>query len=351
MQFKLNQSSIPAALRVAENSDFALKTPNVLASNIDLRLSIAAIIHVFYPELMPEIAECINNFAYCPELFISTDSIGKAEQIKLFCSKYPDWVVDIRVVENRGRDIAPMIINFQEVFANYEYVLHLHTKKTIHNSAVANWRKYLFYTLCGTKDIVATNLALLSHEKVGFLFAQNINVYRHNLSWGTRFNNVKRLLARSNIHIFNDTLLEFPTSTMFFAKTSALKKLIQQNIQITDFEPENSQITGTLAHDIETSLLYFVEASGYRWIKVSSNHGNILKVNQLNQLDIYLERFVPRLLVRRFEEYKLCTSGVKNHGIVDYFVRKVFNAWQKLLFRCWRINMPINFRVKNIDEL
>lgn len=351
MRFKLNNSSNPPALRVIEKDDLALLTPNILAAKYQSNVPIAAVIHVFYPELMSEIALCLNNFECCPDLFISTDSSDKAEQIKLFCKKYPHWQVDVRVVANRGRDVAPMLVEFRHVFEQYQYCLHLHSKKTQHKSAVIKWREYLFYTLCGSKDIVASNLALLQEDKIGFVFAHNINVYRHNLSWGTRFENVKQLLANSRINIFTDTLLEFPSSTMFFAKTAALRKLLEQNLQITDFDIENHQVTATLAHDIETSLLYFVEAGGYRWVKVSCNHGRIFKLTRFSDLSFYLDNLVPQLLVRRADEFKLLGAAVQMTGIFHLIRRKLFNAWQKIVFRSWTSRPPFNFQIKNIDSL
>lgn len=351
MQFKLNNSSNPPALRVVEEDDFALLIPNILAAKCQPNISIAAIIHVYYPELMPEIARCLNNFELCPDLFISTDCDDKAELIKLFCDQYPDWRIDIRVVANRGRDVAPMLVEFRHIFYQYQYCLHLHTKKTQHKSAVAKWREYLFYTLCGSTEIVKSNLALLQEEQIGFVFAQNINVYRHNLNWGTRFENVKQLLANSGVNIFTDTLLEFPTSTMFFAKTSALRNLLDQNLQMMDFDPENHQITATLAHDVETSLLYFVEASGYRWVKVSCNHGYVFKLTNFSDLNIYLDSVVPQLLSRRVDELKQLTAVIRVPSFFHSIRQKLFNAWQKILFRNWNTKLPCDFQIKNIDSL
>lgn len=350
MKFKLNNNSFPAALRVSDSDDISIKTPSMLMNTCIPPKSIAAIIHVFYPELMREVAACINNFEEHPDLFISTDSEEKSEQIKQFCLQYPSWKFEIRVVENRGRDIAPMIVAFREVFYQYEYCLHLHTKKTLHKSAVAKWREYLYYNLCGTKEIVTSNLALLQNDKIGFIFPQNINVFRHNLSWGNRFENVKTLLSRSNIIISSDTLLEFPTSSMFIAKTASLKKLLEQDLQLSDFDIENHQITATLAHDIETSLLYFVEASGYRWVKVSHNHGNMIIVNNTHEVDIYLNNIVPQLLTRRAVEYKQLSLKTNGFCWLNSVKQKIFNVWQKILFKCWHPKLLFGYSIKNMDK-
>lgn len=350
IKFKLNRVGNVPALRVIDQNDFSLMTPNIMASYYDTKLSIAAIIHVFYPELMSEIADCLNNFEVVPDIFISTDSQEKAEVIKEFCLGYKNWNVVIEIVNNRGRDVAPMIVDFKDVFDKYEYCIHLHTKKTKHNSAVANWRKYLFYTLCGTKEIVASNIGLLMQNQIGFVYAQNINVYRHNLSWGKRFDNVKQLLAKSNISLYPDNLLEFPTSTMFYAKTNALKKLLEQNLLLEDFEIENKQLTATLAHDIETSLLYFVESNGYKWIKVSNNHGNIIQLRNKSELSKFLQ-LVPQLLYRHTDEYNKLLEVNSKITILVYIKNKLFNLWQKITFKTWHAQKPYKWQIKNIEDI
>ena len=56
---------------------------------------------------------------------------------------------------------------------------------------------------------------------------------------------------------------------MFWCRTDALRKLLELDLQFSDFDDEAGQIDGTLAHAMERAFLYAVEAQGYTWAKVS----------------------------------------------------------------------------------
>jgi hypothetical protein len=55
---------------------------------------------------------------------------------------------------------------------------------------------------------------------------------------------------------------------MFWGRSAAIKKLLDLDLQFSDFPGEAGQIDGTLAHAIERSILMIAEASGYEWLKV-----------------------------------------------------------------------------------
>ena len=56
----------------------------------------------------------------------------------------------VRVTPNRGRDIAPKLVGFADVHDRYEYVLHLHSKRSRHADFLSPWRTYLYETLLGS---------------------------------------------------------------------------------------------------------------------------------------------------------------------------------------------------------
>ena len=64
--------------------------------------------------------------------------------------------------------------------------------------------------------------------------------------------------------------LDFPSGSMFWGRSAALKPLLSMNLTLDDFPPENKQIDGTLAHIIERMYFFICEAAGYRWIKISN---------------------------------------------------------------------------------
>jgi hypothetical protein len=56
---------------------------------------------------------------------------------------------------------------------------------------------------------------------------------------------------------------------MFWARSAALKPLIDLRLTFEDFGPEQGQKDGTLAHAIERLFYFVCEHAGFRWIKIS----------------------------------------------------------------------------------
>jgi lipopolysaccharide biosynthesis protein len=64
---------------------------------------IAAIIHVYYKEVLPKIVEYLKNIPLQTDLFISTDTTAKKSLILESLKTYSNGTVEVRIFENRGR--------------------------------------------------------------------------------------------------------------------------------------------------------------------------------------------------------------------------------------------------------
>ena len=72
---------------------------------------------------------------------------------------------EILVVENRGRDVLPLMVQLKDKINKYKYFCHLHTKKSNDD-----WRKYLWNNLLGKDIIQETSYNFESSEKLGLIF-------------------------------------------------------------------------------------------------------------------------------------------------------------------------------------
>ncbi|MGY8863960.1 MAG: rhamnan synthesis F family protein, partial [Pseudomonadales bacterium] len=73
----------------------------------------------------------LNNIPYPFDLLVSTDTEDKAIILKKTLNKIDNLdTLNIKVLPNRGRDIAPMIIGFAKEMLEYDFALHLHSKKS-----------------------------------------------------------------------------------------------------------------------------------------------------------------------------------------------------------------------------
>ncbi|WP_337271395.1 rhamnosyltransferase WsaF family glycosyltransferase [Oryzifoliimicrobium ureilyticus] len=255
--------------RPTNKEDYAFSVPFSYKLKHPAHRPVAVIIHCFYVDLLQEIISYISNIPGVVDIFISTDSLQKADTIKEILRRYSRGNVTIRVFPNRGRDVAPLFVGFRDVYEHYDLFLHLHTKKSPHGGeGLVSWREYLFENLCGSEAVVQSVFELFQDPTIGVVFPQHLFELRGALNWGYDFEIAKALLEHIGVKLDKDRVLEFPSGSMFWARSAAVKKLLDLDLKFDDFPAEEGQIDGTLAHAIERSLLIFAEAAGFEWRKI-----------------------------------------------------------------------------------
>ncbi len=268
-------------VQLKRKNDLALKVPLDFSSPVDLK--IAAIVHIFYPELAGELKNLLLNIPCAVDVFISTTSPEKKSVIEKVFGDFAKGRVTIKIFENRGRDIAASFVGFKEIYKNYDVCVHLHSKKSPHaERRLAGWRDQLYKNLLGSPEIVSGILNILANKKIGAVFPQYFDPIRIFINWGENYLLTKNFLSGLGIEIDNRHLLEFPAGSMFWFKPKALAPLLDSDLTFNDFPEEHGQVDGTLAHAIERAFLFIVEASGFIWAKVD---GAGLKSSSRAELD------------------------------------------------------------------
>lgn len=322
-----------AAVRPVESSDYAIELPfgfNVDKENIPSK--VAVVVHIFYVDLTEEIRTALQRIPTTADVFVSTDcEIKKSEILKVF-SKYTNGNVEIRVFPNLGRDIAPFLVGFRDVFDEYDYFLHLHSKKSPYGSAHEGWREYLIDTLIGTEESIAGILNVLHRSDAGVVFADHFSGVKNLINWGFNFPNVKDILNKCGITIDASYVLEFPSSSFFWGRSAAIRPLLDLRLSWDDFPPEGGQQDGTVAHAIERSLLYICEAVGYRWVKVGVrqfvDNARLLPVHAQKDLELAVLRAHQPLLgneIRPVSFYSKTEEVVPAYGVKESSQRLRFN--------------------------
>ena len=299
------------ALRVKDEKDYALQVPFSFSSALTEK-KIAAIVHIYYPELSTEIKNYLLNIPQTTDIFISTSTNEKKNLIEQYFSDYANGSIEVIVFENRGRDIAPMLIGFKEVFYKYDYFIHLHSKKSPHQTnKLLDWRYYLYETLLGTPETVKSILYLLEYDKIGIVFPQHFFYIRPAINWRYNYDTVKKILNKANIIIHSEQLVEFPSGSMFWARTDAIKPLLELNFKFSDFEQEAGQTDGTLAHAIERSFLYLCEKNHLKWIKIAKRSLYPLEKTVLDTKDVKeLDTLMLKIYRPLFNEYVFNTNSI-----------------------------------------
>lgn len=260
----------PEAARRLED-DFALAIPfEAPASPHPEMRRLAAIVHLYYEDLARELQRYLLNVPNPLDVYISTVDDARAELIRQAFADWPKGQVEVRVVPNRGRDIAPKLIAFADVYPRYDYVLHLHGKKSHHADVLALWRLFLLESLVGSREITESILTLFEQRpSLGMVAVQHYEPMRHWLNWGGNFGPASALAQRMGFALSKDSPLDFPSGSMFWARTQALRPLLDLHLSTEDFEEEAGQKDGTLAHAIERLYFHACEQAGMEWVKVA----------------------------------------------------------------------------------
>ena len=74
---------------------------------------VALHLHIYYPELLPEIITRLACNRICPDLYVSITDENARQWVISQLSEYKGKVVDIQLVPNRGRDIGPFLTAFE----------------------------------------------------------------------------------------------------------------------------------------------------------------------------------------------------------------------------------------------
>lgn len=238
------------------------KTPTPKSIN-SKKIAIQA--HIFYADLAPELAQLLTDFPAPFDLLISTPD----EQNELLLRSQFEGITNLEklqilITPNRGRDLGPMLYGFGKELLNYEYFAHIHTKKSSATNDIGDaWRQYLVQGLLDSSQ--GRTLKILDLlEKYGLVYPQKFPLIDvKNCQWGENLKAACTLCNQINIAIPAPGYIEFPTGSMFWAKTSALKPLLELPLTLEDFEPENGQTDHTIMHAIERSLTHICLAQGY----------------------------------------------------------------------------------------
>lgn len=230
-------------------------------------------IHMFYIDTIDETIQYLNEIPYAFDCYISTDSRKKKNQIeKAFKDTCHCRKCVVEVFLNRGRDVAPFLVQMKEYYAQYDYIGHFHSKKTKTNDHGNEWRKYIFKHLLGNTEYLKRLFYLFEKDdKLGLIMPEVYPVLEYQAEWGGNKEGVENLLHKMNVNSKLPAVPVFPVGNMFWAKTQAIKPMFECGLTQNDFPEEAGQVNATIAHQIERAWVYIVSASGYSYQKVFNN--------------------------------------------------------------------------------
>ena len=231
---------------------------------------VGVICHLYYTEVAREVLFYLRNLPLPADLFLSTDTPAKQAELQATFAAWDNGAVEVRVTPNRGRDIAPKLVGFADVYGRYDLVLHLHSKMSAHAAFLEPWRSYLLETLLGSPQIARSVLdAFARLPDLGMVAPQHYGAIRRWLGWNGNFDAAKAIASRMGLTLLRRRALDFPSGSMFWARPAALQPLLDLHLSFDDFPLESKQEDHTPAHAIERLFFYSCERSGHSWLKIA----------------------------------------------------------------------------------
>jgi lipopolysaccharide biosynthesis protein len=263
-------------------------------TDVSVGSPIGALCQIFYEDLAPEFRSILENIPFATDVIITTDTEAKRNFIAPVFQGWNKGRVEIRIVPNRGRDIGPKLVGLRDIYDQYEIVLFLHSKKSLYGSSGNKWRQTLFQSLVGSPDTVRSIIDIFQrHPDVGMVICQHFEPIRRFTGWNRNYEVACRLARRMGIELTLDHILDFPSGSMFWARSASLVPLLDLKLNIDDFAPEDSQINETIAHAIERLFLFVCERAGYSWVKIADprffrTKKAIVNIGSREDLDLFL---------------------------------------------------------------
>ena len=228
--------------------------------------------HIYFEDL---IEECFNYASNVPEyvdIFITTDKESKKIKIENKFSELKNKV-DIKIIENRGRDVSAFLVPNREEILKYDIACFAHDKKTkqLHPELKGEEFKYkCLENILGNKNFVNNIINLfIENPRLGLLSppAPNHAEFYGNLGreWGENYDITVEFLKDLKIEINVDKGKApiAPYGTMFWFRPKAMKKLLEKTWKYEDFPKEPNKIDGTLLHAIERAYPFVVQEAGF----------------------------------------------------------------------------------------
>jgi len=208
-------------------------------------IDIVVILHVFYPELINEILEYMNNIEFRYTLIVTYPK-NRAAEIKPFIRNLQKNRIEIEV-ENNGYDILPflqilpLIIN-----SGYKYFCKIHTKRDHVDPNIGKyWRESLLDGVLGNKILIRDIINAFKNNSDLYMVGSRLNYLSFQATKYNNEENIQYLAALLKLPFNQINDFGFIAGTMFWGKTDffSIFKNLQNEVSTKEsFSGETSSI-------------------------------------------------------------------------------------------------------------
>lgn len=338
------------------------KTKNILKTK-----KIALIMHLYFMDLLDISLHYAKAFPTEGDIYITTNTEEKRKSIQSFFQNLQCNKLEIRVIENRGRDVSALLTGVKDVVMSYDYVCFVHDKKSaqlIPGSIGQEFGIQCFENTIGTKDFVNNVICTLhDNKRLGMLspiypIHGSYFAIHGNIDWAGNYENTKRLAEKIKITvpIEKEKSPVAPLGTMFWFKPQALKHLYACDWEYEDFPEEPNGVDGTLLHAIERTYSYSVQQAGYYPAMLSNEKFADITMTNLavflqkinRSLEIYYPYFSFQQLINVIDSMIYEIGLLKNQNILLYSEREKLEKQVADLYPKTSLKWQLQDRIKHL---
>lgn len=272
---------LPAEKQLAENS--TRKT--------------ALLIHAYYMDQMERTCQYASAMPEDADIYVTTPHKELLGKIEAVFSKLPHKV-EIRLIENRGRDVSSLLVGLADLIGQYEYLCFYHDKKVnqISPKSVGSSFCYLVSesALHGREYVQNILNTFEENPKLGMLLpvppCHSDYYLTLHYDWGPNYDNTLKLRDQLKLKapMAMDKPPVAPLGTVFWFRSSAMKKLFAKKWKYTDFPAEPNGVDGTFLHAVERIYSLVVQDAGYFPAYVMPD---FIASMELNMMTYYLRTY------------------------------------------------------------
>ncbi len=254
----------------------------------DNQFSVAVHLHIFHEEYLDKVIRCFRNdenaFLY---ISVPTDKFRN----KLESELTKVGKLDVRIVPNKGRNFAPLFVEFGEELGKFDLVLHLHSKSHQNSFKRKRWAKSLWNHLLIDKKSLEAALSLFNERtNLGLYYSRDFRWYPHSIGWSGTEAKSKFHFPELAIEIDKAKALRFPVGGMFLTRGTNIS-YISKVINSWDYFPPEAVNTSeisqglTLEHSLERLIAQVNLHNGFDTLVYDCNYKSFI----IEAGNVYLE--------------------------------------------------------------
>lgn len=250
----------------------------------------AILVHLYYEDTIDKYIPYIKNIPQDVDVFFTYTDENMRDKLN---QKVASHIVNRFFIkkENRGRDISALLVAAGNRLLDYDYICFIHDKKEKKESLKKDteaWIYLLWENMLGSRKYIENVLyTLSSKENIGLLVPPHLISdafpYGYTNKWGKNYEIAESLAESWGLNCNLDKKKNTITlGSVFWAKTKALRKLLEREWKYEDFDEEPLANDETISHAIERIFAYVAQDAGYDtgWVMTDQYASEYMQIMQ-----------------------------------------------------------------------